>query len=152
MATFSSNQIETTTMSSPVMNAARLEKPTCHRMQAPRSVTNLHRRPRVFGGDNSTGNGYAYTPACLTSFRAKLTQPTITTVSVLRPTRSRSASSAGRPRKNAARPPGARIGPVWPRGARLAGFAERGFCLFGQTVEWPYGYFDDRSGSEKLTQ
>ena len=24
--------------------------------------------------------------------------------------------------------------------------------LFGQMVEWSYGYFDDRSGSEKLTQ
>jgi len=58
----------------------------------------------------------------------------INTVSVPRHARSRSASLAGRPRKTAARPPGVRIGPVWPRGARLAGSAERGFCLFGQRL------------------
>jgi hypothetical protein len=38
-----------------------------------------------------------------------------------------------------------------PRGGRLAGSAETTICLFGQMVEWSYGYFDDRSGSEKLT-
>jgi hypothetical protein len=26
------------------------------------------------------------------------------------------------------------------------------FRLVGQVLEWPYGYFDDRSGSEKLMQ
>jgi hypothetical protein len=26
------------------------------------------------------------------------------------------------------------------------------FRLFGQTLEWSYGYFDDRSGSENLTE
>jgi len=39
-----------------------------------------------------------------------------------------------------------------PRGGRLAGSAKAPICLFGQMVEWSYGYFDDRSGSEKLTQ
>jgi hypothetical protein len=39
-----------------------------------------------------------------------------------------------------------------PRGGRLAGSAETPICLFGQFVEWSYGYLDDRSGSEKLTE
>jgi len=39
-----------------------------------------------------------------------------------------------------------------PRGARLAGSGRNAIRLFGQMVEWSYGYFDDRSGSEKLTQ
>ena len=39
-----------------------------------------------------------------------------------------------------------------PRGGCLAGFAETRIRLFGQMFEWSYGYFDDRSGSEKLTQ
>jgi hypothetical protein len=39
-----------------------------------------------------------------------------------------------------------------PRGGRLAGSAETPMRLFGQMVEWSYGYFDDRSGSEKLPQ
>ena len=30
--------------------------------------------------------------------------------------------------------------------------AEMLIRLFGQMVEWSYGYFDDRSSSEKLTQ
>jgi hypothetical protein len=39
------------------------------------------------------------------------------------------------------------------RGAlALLALAEMLIRLFGQTVEWSYGYFDDRSGSEKLTQ
>ena len=36
--------------------------------------------------------------------------------------------------------------------SRLAGFAESRFCLFGQVLEWQYGDFDDRSGSENLTE
>jgi len=39
-----------------------------------------------------------------------------------------------------------------PRGGRPTGSAETRIRLFGQMFEWPYGYFDDRSGSEKLTQ
>jgi hypothetical protein len=34
----------------------------------------------------------------------------------------------------------------------LIGFAEGRFCLFGQMVEWSYGYFDDRSGSDNLSE
>ena len=34
----------------------------------------------------------------------------------------------------------------------LTGFVESEFCLFGQMVEWSYGYFDDRSGSENLSE
>jgi hypothetical protein len=32
-----------------------------------------------------------------------------------------------------------------------AGSAARSIRLCGQMFEWSYGYFDDRSGSEKLT-
>jgi hypothetical protein len=39
-----------------------------------------------------------------------------------------------------------------PRGRRLASSPETPICLFGQMVEWSDGYFDDRSGSEKLTE
>jgi len=39
-----------------------------------------------------------------------------------------------------------------PRGGGLAGSAETRIRLSGQMFEWSYGYFDDRSGSEKLTQ
>jgi len=39
-----------------------------------------------------------------------------------------------------------------PRGGRLDGSAETRIRLSGQMFEWAYGYFDDRSGSEKLTQ
>jgi len=34
----------------------------------------------------------------------------------------------------------------------LPALAEMTIRLFGQMVEWSYGYLDDRSGSEKLTQ
>ena len=34
----------------------------------------------------------------------------------------------------------------------LPDLAEMQIRLFGQMVEWSYGDFDDRSGSEKLTQ
>ena len=34
----------------------------------------------------------------------------------------------------------------------LLALAEMLVRLFGQVVEWSCGYFDDRSGSEKLTQ
>jgi len=34
----------------------------------------------------------------------------------------------------------------------LLALAEMLIRLFGQMVEWSYGYYDDRSGSEKLTQ
>jgi len=34
----------------------------------------------------------------------------------------------------------------------LPALAEMPIRLFGQMVEWPYGSFDDRSGSEKLTK
>jgi len=34
----------------------------------------------------------------------------------------------------------------------LLALAEMLIRLFGQMVEWSYGYFDDRSGSERLTQ
>jgi hypothetical protein len=39
-----------------------------------------------------------------------------------------------------------------PRDGRLASSAETPICLFGQMVEWSYGYFDDRSVSEKLEE
>jgi hypothetical protein len=29
---------------------------------------------------------------------------------------------------------------------------EMEFCLFGQMVEWSFGYVDDRSGSKKLSE
>jgi hypothetical protein len=35
---------------------------------------------------------------------------------------------------------------------RLAGSGARSIRLVGQTLEWSYRYFDDRSGSEKLTE
>jgi len=38
------------------------------------------------------------------------------------------------------------------REGSLTGFAESEFCLVGQMVEWSYGYFDDRSGSENLAE
>jgi hypothetical protein len=34
----------------------------------------------------------------------------------------------------------------------LPALAEMPMRLFGQMFEWSYGYFDDRSGSEKLTE
>jgi hypothetical protein len=39
-----------------------------------------------------------------------------------------------------------------PQGARLTGSAEMQIRLFGQSVEWSDGYFDDRSRSENLAQ
>jgi hypothetical protein len=39
-----------------------------------------------------------------------------------------------------------------PQGGRLISSAETRICLFGQMVEWSYGHFDDRSGSEKLSE
>ena len=35
---------------------------------------------------------------------------------------------------------------------RLAGFADKRFCLSGQAFELAYGCSDDRSSSEELTQ
>jgi hypothetical protein len=39
-----------------------------------------------------------------------------------------------------------------PQGGRLDGSAESRIRLFGQMFEWAHGHFDDRSGSEKLTE
>ena len=72
--------------------------------------------------------------------------------SVLRPTRSRSSNSA--------------MGPLELRRRRRETSPDENgratsrplappigeFCLFGQVLEWAYGNFDDRSGSEHLTQ
>ena len=74
------------------------------------------------------------------------------TVSVLRHTRSRSAILANthlrmrRGRREAKSEENGR------EALALLALAEMPIRLFGQMVEWSYGYFDDRSGSEKLTQ
>ena len=81
------------------------------------------------------------------------TAATNSTASVLRHTRSRSAISALRPAaRHLALPASLRADAL-----RFASWASDGLrplrhCLFGQALEWPYGDFDDRSGSENLTQ
>jgi hypothetical protein len=72
-----------------------------------------------------------------------------TTPSGLRHTRSRSAISEGShdrcgeaAAKNGSIGGGREVLAPWD--------VEADFCLFGQVVEWSYGCFDDRSGSEKL--
>jgi hypothetical protein len=39
-----------------------------------------------------------------------------------------------------------------PRGGGREWIWRNAIRLSGQVLEWAYGYFDDRSGSEKLTQ
>jgi hypothetical protein len=44
------------------------------------------------------------------------------------------------------------VGEETPQRGRLDGSAETRIRLFGQMFEWAYGYFEDRSGNEKVTQ